>query len=114
MSNELREADEGRGDTGGIEPEDFGGRVRRFAIDARRVLGCPDSPIDDVLELHRRASSLLRGAPGAPSSEMHRWLLAMQAAIDDRLRSWPLEELESLVAWRRARRETARTVRQAD
>jgi hypothetical protein len=98
MSDGLDETDEGRGETGGIEPEDFGGRVRRFAIDARRVLGCPDRPIDDLVELHRRAWSLLREAPGAPSSEMHRWLLAARAAIDDRLRSWLLEELESLVA----------------
>jgi hypothetical protein len=97
MSDGLDETDEGRGDTGGIEPEDFGGRVRRFAIDARRVLVCPDRPIDDVVELHRQARFLLREAPGVPSSPLHRWLVAAREAIDARLRAWALEELESLV-----------------
>ena len=98
MLNGLHEADEGRGDFDRPDAGAFARDVRQFACEAHRILGRPGSSLDDLLALHRRAWSLLRGAPGAPSSEMHRWLLAARQAIDDRLRSWPLEELESLVA----------------
>ena len=98
MSNGLREADEGRGDSDSLDAEAFARDLRRFACEAQRILECPGGSPDDLLALHRRAWSLLRGAPGAPSGEMHRWLLAVRAAIDDRLRAWALEELESLVS----------------
>jgi hypothetical protein len=98
MSNGLPEADEGRGDFDRLDADAFARDVRRFACEVHRILGRPGGSLEDLLALHRRAWSLLRGAPGAPSSEMHRWLLAARAAIDERLRSWPLEELEPLVA----------------
>lgn len=98
MADSVYEDDQSPGDLGGIEPEDFGRRLRRFAIDAHRVLGCPDGPIDDMVELHRRAWFLLREAPGVPSSRLHGWLVAAREAIDARLRAWALEELESVVA----------------
>lgn len=94
----MHEIDEGPGDTGAIEPEELARRVRRFAIDARLVLRHPDRPIDEVVELHRRARFLLREAPGLPSSPLHRWLVAAMEAIDARLRAWAPEELESLAA----------------
>ena len=97
MSNGLHEADVGRGDLDRLDADAFARDVRQFACEAHRILGRPGGSLDDLLALHRRAWSLLREAPGAPSGEMHRWLLAVRAATDDRLRAWALEELESLV-----------------
>jgi hypothetical protein len=98
MMNGILEAEEGRDESGGSDPEGYGRAVRRFAADAGRVLGRPDGPIDEVIDLHRRAWSLLREAPGAPSSPLHRWLVAAREAIDARSRAWAMEDLESLVA----------------
>jgi hypothetical protein len=96
MSDGLYESNEGH--SIGLDPEAFASEVRRFAIDARRVLTCPVSMIDEVVELHRRSWLLLHQAPGIPSSPLHRWLVAARKAIDDRLRGWALAELDSLVA----------------
>jgi hypothetical protein len=98
VANRFLEADEGRDDGGGYDPEDYGRRVREFALDAHRALGRPDGPIDEVIDLHRRAWSLLREAPGVPSSPLRRWLVAVREAINARLRAWAMEEFGSLVA----------------
>src|SRR5262249_48097498 len=98
MSSVLSEGRGGAGESDGLDAEAFAWDLRQFVAEAHRILGRPGSSLDDLLALHRRAWSLLRGAPGAPSSEMRRWLLAVRAAIDDRLRSWPLEEPEWLEA----------------
>jgi hypothetical protein len=90
--------DQGWGDPGGFDPDDFGRRVRQLACDAHRILGCPDSPIDDVIRLHGRVWTLLREAPGPRLSGVHRWLMAARQLIADRLHRWAAEELESLVA----------------
>jgi len=83
---------------GKLDPDEFSRRVRQFAIDARRILNCPDSPIDEVIELHGRVWTLLHEAPGAHSSGIRRWLLAARRTIGQRLQSWAAEDLESLVA----------------
>jgi hypothetical protein len=80
-----------------LDPKEFSRQLREFAIDAHRFLKDPDRPIDDVAELHRRACLLLRGAPVAQSSMMHRWLLEVWGAINARIQSRPLAELESLM-----------------
>jgi hypothetical protein len=90
--------DEIWGDLGGFEPGGFGQRVRRFAIDAYRILGHPDSPPVEVIRLYRRAWSLLRDAPRAGSNEIRRWLLAALQAIDTRILAQSFAELESWVA----------------
>jgi hypothetical protein len=69
-----------------------------LALDAHRVLGRPDSPIDELIGLHWRAWHLLREAPRVGSSEVRRWLLAVRHEIGAKLQSWSVEELESLVA----------------
>jgi hypothetical protein len=91
-------ADEGPGDCGGIGAEAFARDVRQLSSEAYRVLGRPDSSIDVVLELHRRAWGLLRQAPGPQMAGIHRWLLAVCRALAARLRRWAEEELESQVA----------------
>jgi hypothetical protein len=98
MADTVHVIHEGRGDLGGFEPDGFGSRVREFAIDAHRVLNRPDSPIDEVIRLHRRVWYLLRDTPGARSNEIRRWLLAALRAIDTRILAWSSTELESWVA----------------
>ena len=98
MTDRLHVNDECWGDLGGGEPDDFGREFRQFAIDAHRILGRPDSPVDEVFGLYRRAWCLQRQAAVATSSEIRRWLLAARQAIDVRLRSWVSEQLESSVA----------------
>jgi hypothetical protein len=97
MSNGVHVTDEGRGDLGGFDGDDFGRRLRQFAIDADRILRRPDGPVDEVIGLHRRAWLLLQDASAGPSSEIRRWLLATRRVIDARLLSWSLVELESSV-----------------
>jgi hypothetical protein len=82
----------------GVDLDDWGRRVRQFAIDAHRILGRPDSPVDEVFGLHRRAWLLVREASVEPSSGLCRWLLEARRAIDVRLHRWAVEEMESLVA----------------
>lgn len=43
--NEIREHSSG---DGRFDPDEFGRRDRQFAIDARWILGRPDSPIHEV------------------------------------------------------------------
>jgi hypothetical protein len=90
--------DESWGAIHGRASGDFAGDLRRFAIDAHRILRRPESPVDEVFALHARAWSLLQEAPGARSGEIRRWLLAARRAIGVRLQSWASEEMESLVA----------------
>jgi hypothetical protein len=89
---------EGGDDTGGIDPEDFARRVRGFALDAHRILSRPDGPIDEAIELHRRAWSLSQEVSEARMTDLHRWLVAARREIATRLHRWAAEELESLVA----------------
>jgi hypothetical protein len=98
MSNGLHEADESRGHPGGFDAESFARGVRRLALDARDILGRPDSTLDELIGLQGRAWHLLREAPRAGSIEVCRWLLAVRQVIGSRLQSWSVEELESLVA----------------
>jgi hypothetical protein len=89
MTYEFREADEDGGASG-----EFAGGVRRFAIDARRALGRPESSIDELIDLHWRAWALLRQAPDEHAAGIHDWLLAARRAIADRLHHWAAEELD--------------------
>ncbi len=98
MVDGVHVIDESRWGLGGFEPDDFGSRVREFALDAHRVLNRPDSPIDEVIRLHRRVWYLLRDTPGARSNEIRRWLLAALRAIDARILARSFTELESWVA----------------
>jgi hypothetical protein len=90
--------DGGRSESGGSHLEDFARRVRVFALDAHRILTQPDSSLDEVLGLHRTVWSLLREISHSRSGAMHLWLLAAHEAIGEKLRSWSLDDLESLVA----------------
>jgi hypothetical protein len=89
-------------DTAPAGPDDFGREVRRLALDARRILGDPGSPIDELIALHGRVFRLLREAPGAPSAGIVGWLHAVRGGVGERLRAWAAEELPALVAlhWR--------------
>jgi hypothetical protein len=90
--------DQSQGGLGGYDLDDFSRRVRKFAIDARHILGHPDNPPVELIRLHRRVSHLLRDARGAPSKDIRRWLLAAMQAIDARILALPFAELESSVA----------------
>ena len=97
MRDIMRGAVRGRGRPGDDDAGDFGGRVRRFALDARRVLDRPDTPPDEVMGLYLRASFLAREAPGGPSSEIHRWVQAVRRQLGARMRALSPEDLESWV-----------------
>ena len=85
MADRVHVNQERRGDLGEFDLDDFGRRVRQFALDAHRLLNRPESPIDDVIRLHRRVWCLLHDATGARSNEIRRWLLAALTAIDSRI-----------------------------
>jgi hypothetical protein len=93
MADGIHANDEGR-----HHPDDFGRRVRRFALDAHRILGRPDSPLDELIELHARAFHLLDEVPGTRASGILGWLLAVRQRIGARLQSWSVEDLEFLLA----------------
>jgi hypothetical protein len=98
MADRVDVTHESRGDLGGFDLDDFGRRVRQLAIDAHRILDRLDSSPDEVIELHRTVWCLLREAPGPQSSDLRQWLRAIREAIGLKLRTWSLEDLESLVA----------------
>jgi hypothetical protein len=98
MSNGIREAEGRRSDPGESDPGEFGRSVRRFALDARDVLSRPDSPLDELIGLHRRVFELLDEVPGARSTGILCWLVAVKQRIGDRLQAWSAEDLESSVA----------------
>jgi hypothetical protein len=85
-------------DAGRGNPDEFGQKVRQFALDAYDVLGRADSTLDELIALHRRVWHLLLEVHGAQSTEIHRWLLAVRQEIGAKLQSWSLEDLECLVA----------------
>jgi hypothetical protein len=97
MVDEVHVNDESRAGRGQSDAGDYGQRVRRLAEDAHRISQSPDSPIDELIELHARVFHLLNEAPEVRLSEIRRWLLAVREEIGGRLRAWSLEELESLV-----------------
>jgi hypothetical protein len=98
MADGLHVENDRRGDLGGCDPDEFDRRIRRFAIDAHRVLKDPNSARDEMIGLHLRAWFLLREAPGERSSRMLRWLQEARRIIGDRLQSWTAEDLEHWVA----------------
>lgn len=98
MADRVNVSQESRGNLGEFDLDDFGRRVRQFALDAHRLLNRPDSPIDEVIRLHRRAWYLLRDSTAARLSEIRRWLLAALRAIDSRIIASSFMELESWAA----------------
>jgi hypothetical protein len=93
MTYGAHETDESRGGRGGFDPDDFGRRVREFALDAHRILKRPDSPTDELIALHRRVWFLLCEAPGSQSTPIRRWLLAARQEIAAKLQSRSVEAL---------------------
>jgi hypothetical protein len=98
MPNRILEVDRSRAQPGGFDQDEFARSVRRFALDAREVLGRPDSPLGELIGLHRRVWHLLQEVPAAPATGLRRWLLAVRQRIGAKLQAWSLEDLESLVA----------------
>jgi hypothetical protein len=98
MSRVVLEADENRVQPGGPYADEFAGSVRRLALDAREVLGRPDSTPGELIALHGRVSRLLQEAPGTRATGIAPWLLAVRQRIGARLRSWSMEDPASSVA----------------
>jgi hypothetical protein len=98
MLRGVLEADDGRVRPGGWDTDEFARTVRRFALDARDVLGRPDSRLGELIRLHRRVFHLLQGTPGARTTGILPWLLAVRERIGARLQAWSVEDLESRVA----------------
>jgi hypothetical protein len=90
--------DESRAGRSESDAGDYGRRIRRLAQDAHRILKCPDSPIDQLIELHTRVFDLINEAPGVRLSGIRRWLLSLREEIGARLHAWSLQQLESSVA----------------
>jgi hypothetical protein len=94
----MLEAGEGRVQPGGSDSDEFARSVRRFALDAREVLGRPDSTLGELIGLHGCVFRLLQEAPGTRATGIVPWLLEVRQRIGARLQSWSMEDLESLVA----------------
>jgi hypothetical protein len=90
--------DDIRAGHGGPDAGDFGQSVRRLAQDAHRILRCPDSPIDELIELHSQVLGLLNDAAGSRSAGILGWLHAVRGRVGARLRSWSAGVLESPIA----------------
>ena len=98
MSRGVLEADESRVLPGGSDTGEFARSVRRFALDARDVLGRPDCTLGELIGLHGRVCRLLQEVPGTRAAGIAPWLLAVRQRIGARLQSWPADERESSVA----------------
>lgn len=98
MSCGVLEVDEGRVQPDGSDPGEFARGVRRFALDAREILGRPESTLGELIGLHGRVFHLLQGVPGTRTTGILPWLLAVRQQIGARLQSWSVEDLESRVA----------------
>jgi hypothetical protein len=94
MANGTPETRENRNRPGGLDPEEFGRKVRQFASDTHRILKSPNSPVEDLIRLRRRARSLLHEAQRFRSTEIHRWLREMWRAIEAKLPPGPVEDRE--------------------
>lgn len=78
MSHAALEAHDSRVRPGGSDPEQFAEGVRRLALDAREVLGRPDSRLGELIRLHGRLFHLLQGAPVAGTTGILPWLLEVR------------------------------------
>jgi hypothetical protein len=98
MSRGIPKADASRVQPGGPDPDEFARSVRRFALDARDVLGRSDSTLGELIGLHGRLFRLLQEVPGMGPVGIAAWLLAVRQRIGARLQSWSVEDLEARVA----------------
>ncbi len=98
MSRGVLEADESRVQPGDTDTDEFARSVRRFALDAREVLGRPDCTLGELIGLHGRVYRLLQELPGTRATGIGPWLLAVRQRIGARLESRSMENLESSVA----------------
>jgi hypothetical protein len=98
MSRGVLDADASRVHPGGPDPDEFARSVRRLALDARDVLGRPDSTLGELIGLHGRLFRLLQEVPGTRATGIGPWLLAVRQRIGARLQSWSIEDLASRVA----------------
>jgi hypothetical protein len=98
MLRGVLEAEEGRVRSGGWVGDEFARSVRQFALDAREVLERPDSTPSELIGLQGRAIRLLQDVPGARTTGIAPWLLAVRQRIGARLQSWSMEDPASSVA----------------
>ena len=98
MSSGVDEPHNGRCYAGAVDAAEFGRSIRRFALDAHRMLRRPDSSSEELIGLQRQAWRLLGEASFPHATEVRRWLVAARRAIDGRLHPGLVEEPESLVA----------------
>jgi hypothetical protein len=98
MSRGVHEADESRVQPGGPDTDEFARSVLQLALDARDVLGHPDSTPDELIRLHGRVSRLLAAVPGARATGIAPWLLAVRQRIAARLQRRSTEDPASSVA----------------
>ena len=75
----------------GCDPGEFAQGVRRFAIDAHRLLKSPDASPDDLIVFHGRLFRLFEAAPCPSSAPILHWLRAVREQIGDRLQLWSEE-----------------------
>jgi hypothetical protein len=98
MSRGVLESDESRVQPGDLDTDEFARSVRRFALEARDVLGRPNSTLGELIGLRGCVLRLLQQAAGMRSPGIVPWLLAVQQRIDVRLEARSVEDLDSLVA----------------
>ena len=72
----------------GCDPGEFAQGVRRFSVDAHRLLKSSEATPDELIQLHGHVFRLIEAAPCPPSAPILQWLRAVREAIGERLRCW--------------------------
>jgi hypothetical protein len=81
----------------GLDAEELAEAIRRLAVEAHRTLNRPDATTGELAKLRRRFKVLLRVARGSQSTAIERWLWSAHRAVDTRLLSGLVGELEPTV-----------------
>jgi hypothetical protein len=82
-------ADQPRSEPGIRDAEGLARAIRRVAIEAHKILNCPDARIGELIQVRRQFQELRGEACGlsAQPTELDRWLRSAHSTIETKLRS---------------------------
>jgi hypothetical protein len=92
------DADTKRWEPVNLDAEELAGAFRGLAIEAHRTLNRPEARSGELVELRHRLRGLLRVVRGSRLTAIERWLWSAHRAVDARLLSGLVGELEPTVS----------------
>ena len=94
----IGSADGRRSEPDTVDAKELARQIRRLAVEAHEILNRPDTTTGELTKLRRRFRELLRAARGSQLTAIERWLWSAHRAVDARLLSGLVGELEPTVS----------------